>query len=161
MGDSILLHESSDIWAKKRKSLSVAFYKEKMLKMIDLVKDCMEQTAASWKEKYIKTGQTMDIIEEVAKILIKVMLTCSFGEDLSERTLDYYVNGVKTTKSVSFVLREVFHNCIDRLISAQINLFPSTAMWHITRADRENTKNIHILRDLLGELVKKRRDEYK
>lgn len=118
MGDSILQAESTNDWEKKRKSLSVAFYKEKMLKMIDIVKDCMRSSMIDWKEKYAKTGTPMDIIEEVAKILIKVMLTCSFGEDLSERTLDYYEKGIKTTKTVSFVLREVFHKCIDRLVSA-------------------------------------------
>jgi cytochrome P450 len=38
MGDSILLDATSDSWGNRRKSLSTAFYKEKLLKMIELVK---------------------------------------------------------------------------------------------------------------------------
>lgn len=160
MGDSILQAASTEDWAKKRKSLAVAFYKDKMLKMIDLVKGCMEQSVLEWRHKYSSTGQPMDIIEEVSKVLVRIMLTCAFGKDLSERTLDYYEHGVKTTKTVAFVLREVFHKCIDRLTSVQVNLFPNTALWCITPWDRENQRNTYILRDLLSELVKKRREQY-
>jgi cytochrome P450 len=43
MGDSILLSSSSDQWNQKRKSLSAAFYKDKLLKMLELVKQCMTE----------------------------------------------------------------------------------------------------------------------
>jgi hypothetical protein len=41
MGDSILLSESSESWSNKRKSLSHAFYKDKLLKMLEIVKHSM------------------------------------------------------------------------------------------------------------------------
>ena len=38
MGESILLSRSNHLWSSKRKVLATAFYKDKLLKMIDLVK---------------------------------------------------------------------------------------------------------------------------
>ena len=38
MGESILLSASNHLWSSKRNVLGTAFYKDKLLKMIDLVK---------------------------------------------------------------------------------------------------------------------------
>jgi hypothetical protein len=66
------------------------------------------------KEKYVKTGKQMDLIHEISKTFIKIILTCAFGEDLSDEELDYYQNGVKSRKTVAFVLRETFHLSVRR-----------------------------------------------
>ena len=112
MGDSILLQESNENWMQKRKSLAVAFYKEKLLKMIDIVKDCMGKKVQEWREKFVKPKKQMDLIAEISKTFVMVLLSCAFGEDLSDKVIDYYVNGVRTQKTVCFVLREVFHKCV-------------------------------------------------
>ena len=39
LGESILLVTSSKEWSNKRKALSAAFYKEKLLKMVEIVKE--------------------------------------------------------------------------------------------------------------------------
>ena len=41
MGDAILMSQSTEEWSHKRKSLSGAFYKDKLVKMLDIVKECM------------------------------------------------------------------------------------------------------------------------
>lgn len=56
----------------------------------------------------------MDLIGQISKTFVKVLLTCAFGEDLSDEDLDYYEGGVKTRKKLGFVLREVFHKCLMR-----------------------------------------------
>ena len=109
MGDSILLSETSEEWGKKRKSLSVAFYKEKLMLMCDIVKQCMAEKVAEIKEKYVKPKKEMDLIHEISKTFIKIILTCAFGEDLSDTELDYCENGEIKKKTVAFVLRETFH----------------------------------------------------
>ena len=43
MGESILLSGSTHEWSSKRKVLATAFYKEKLLKMIDLVKIVLKE----------------------------------------------------------------------------------------------------------------------
>jgi hypothetical protein len=42
MVESLLLQESNENWSTKRKSMSVAFYKEKLIKMVDIVKQSLK-----------------------------------------------------------------------------------------------------------------------
>jgi hypothetical protein len=56
----------------------------------------------------------MDLIQEISKLLVKIILLCAFGEDLSEHELDY-VEGFRTTKKpVPYILREVFLRLLER-----------------------------------------------
>lgn len=103
----------------------------------------------------------MDIIAEIAKLYIRVLLRCSFGEDLSNREIEYYIKGQKTIQKVDFALREVWHNCIERLVSPQVVLFPNSASYHISSFDRENKRNIYAIRKLIHEIVDKRREDMK
>jgi hypothetical protein len=61
MGDSILLSDNSETWSKKRKTLSAAFYKEKLVMMCDIVKQCMKEKVEDLKEKYARTGKDMNL----------------------------------------------------------------------------------------------------
>jgi hypothetical protein len=38
----------------------------------------------------------MDLIHEISETLIKIVLTCAFGEDVSNEILDYEENGKMT-----------------------------------------------------------------
>ena len=87
------------------------------------------------------------------------MLTCSFGEDLSYKEMDFEDNGVITRKKVPYVLREVFHKCVMRMVSTQIVLFPKSGHWYLTAHDRENKRNCERIRDLCLEVVQKRRQQ--
>jgi hypothetical protein len=37
IGDSIVFSPSNDLWKEKRKKLSLAFYKDKMIKMLEIM----------------------------------------------------------------------------------------------------------------------------
>lgn len=43
MGDSTLLARSDELWSKRRKSLSGTFYKDKLVKMMEIVKSVANQ----------------------------------------------------------------------------------------------------------------------
>lgn len=62
MGESILLARSTEQWSKKRKTLSPAFYKEKLAKMVDITKSIVNTSVEQIREKYAKTGVPMDIV---------------------------------------------------------------------------------------------------
>lgn len=53
MGESILLADSSEQWSNKRKVLSASFYKDKLLKMIDLSLKMINSSITEWEEKFI------------------------------------------------------------------------------------------------------------
>jgi len=161
MGDSILLAESSEFWSKKRKSLSQAFYKEKLIQMCELVKKCMRERVTDINEKFLKTGQKMDLIHEISKTFIKVILVCGFGVDLTDEMLDYIEDGVDTKKTLPYVLRNVFHESLMRWPGLQLSIFPETVSWYLSAHDRETRKNIETMRALFLTVVQKRREEIK
>ena len=68
MGDSILFEESNEFWNNKRKKMSVAFYKEKLIMMVDIVKKCMKEKINEIKIKYVNSKQPMNLISEISMI---------------------------------------------------------------------------------------------
>jgi cytochrome P450 len=50
LGESILLSHSNEEWSKRRKTLSAAFYKDKLVKMTDIAKDVIDFEVKRWKE---------------------------------------------------------------------------------------------------------------
>ena len=48
MGESILLSESNSDWSNKRKVLSTAFYKDKLIKMIEIIKELLKEAVIDW-----------------------------------------------------------------------------------------------------------------
>ena len=51
-GEGLLLIESNETWREKRKHLSAAFYKEKMITMLDTVKELTYDKIIQWKKEY-------------------------------------------------------------------------------------------------------------
>lgn len=51
IGDSIVFAPSNEVWSNKRKRLSQAFYKDKMIKMLQIVIKLTLEKTESWKQK--------------------------------------------------------------------------------------------------------------
>ena len=80
-----------------------------------------------------------------------------FGEDLSERTLQYIINGEEKTVNLAFALRENFNNLVYRQFSPQMIFFPETFKLYLTKNDRNDLKNAKKLRDFIAEIINKRK----
>ena len=62
MGDAILMAKSTEDWMKRRKVLSTAFYKEKLIGMMNIVKDCVNMKVKEWREEFIVKQKKFDMI---------------------------------------------------------------------------------------------------
>ena len=56
LGQSILTEQSTEANAKKRKAVSAAFYKDKLVKMTENVKSVLVDHIKLMDERYIQTG---------------------------------------------------------------------------------------------------------
>ena len=108
MGESILMSESTEEWSKKRKVLSTAFYKDKLLKMISLVKTVVKSTMEDWSKRFVEDEEPFDLIEEVSIMHVRIMLLCALGEDIINVELPYYDNGKEQRLKLSQHIRLVF-----------------------------------------------------
>jgi len=63
------------------------------------------------------------------------------GEDLSERKINWWKDGVQTQKKISYALLHVFHEMLQRYQLLHVSAFPIFAEIFITRQERELKAN--------------------
>ena len=157
MGDSILMTRNDETWSKKRKALSVTFYKDKLVKYFELIKAEQLKHLQIIREKFVNTNTPVDIISEASKAHIRVLLKCAFGIDLSNQVLDWEQDGKVYQKTLDFVLIEAFHQLFMRVVSPQILIFPGTYDLYLTPAARRLRRNVERLRKLFQRIVDERK----
>ena len=83
MGESIVFIQSNELWSKKRKKLSHAFYKEKIVKMLNIIIHRTSDKVEVWKQKYadkyLPYSEKMNIIKEIADHVMECIEACVFG----------------------------------------------------------------------------------
>jgi cytochrome P450 len=77
IGNSILFDRGDEVWAEKRKHLSSAFYKDKLLPMMNTVISVTNQTVQNWKKS---SKKSIDLTAEVSDLVTECVLQCVFGE---------------------------------------------------------------------------------
>lgn len=65
LGESILFSRSSELWSKKRKSMSAAFYKDKLHKMMDIVKDVAIEFLDKLDREFIKPKKPFNLAQKI------------------------------------------------------------------------------------------------
>ena len=58
MGNSFLFSKATDSWKAKRKAVSHAFYKERMVHMVEVLKDKLQDSCAKWLQEIDRDGST-------------------------------------------------------------------------------------------------------
>ena len=109
IGDSILFAETTQDWKKSRKAMSPAFYKGKLVQLVEIAKLSVEQTLLKF-EHMTKNSQTtqIDVVEELGEMTVRILLRCAFGEDLSDVKIDQWIQGKLTKVTLANALRDTF-----------------------------------------------------
>lgn len=56
LGDSLVFIDGDEIWQQKRKAMSSAFYKEKLIKMTEVVNQVVTEKVKEMESMYVNTG---------------------------------------------------------------------------------------------------------
>ena len=163
-GDSILLATTSAEWRARRKALSPAFYKGKLVKMVEIARKSVQlslDVLDSLLKESTEPRRQIDFIDQTSNMNVRIMLMCAFGEDMSQQQIDYWHNGRLEKRSLSFSLRETFHLLVNRLATPHILFFPFLAKWYLTPAERDMKANAIILREFVSEIADRRRETIK
>ncbi len=65
--------------SRKRKLIGSAFYKDKLLKMVETIKKCVSDKAKSLEEKYQSNDKEFDLIAELDELHTRIIMTSAFG----------------------------------------------------------------------------------
>jgi cytochrome P450 len=162
LGESSLMVKNGVEQARKRKLIGSGFYKDKMLKMVEIIKKCVTDKAASLEERYLKSGQAFDIIAELDELHTRIIMTSAFGqENVADIKLPYIENGQKLMMPLGKALRDIFLYIAFRGMRYEISLIPYLLFFWYSSKDRECITNIKTVRDFCRDLIDKRRLEGK
>ena len=159
-GRSILFAETTREWKEARKTISPAFYKGKLVGLVEIARESVRVSVDKLKKLTASSGKPktqLDMINEFNSIFVRILLTTALGEDVSERQVNYWENGKLIKVNVAYSLRETFHHLAERMAHVHIFFFPFLADVYLTPSERAMKANAGFLRDLIKEIVDRRR----
>ena len=86
-GDSLLFQRSTEEQLVKRKHVSSAFYKDRMVKMLTVIADMTYHRIEEWKEKFAKGGEEMVLVKEVSLLIMDCIACTVFGSKNKDKTI--------------------------------------------------------------------------
>ena len=171
-GKSFLFSKSDDLWKKKRQATSHAFYKERLVHMLDVLKETLLETQGKWLAEIDASTDGMteiDLSKEVLRIFQKFLMRIIVGEDIDDQSVEILVRAEggtfeKKQLTLSDAIEEVF---IQTLICIAIRGF--NPLWHLmytltgkcyafTKIEKHSNINCASLRAKLFEYVRKRKE---
>ena len=133
-GDSFVFSKTDDTWKKKRKATAHAFYKDRLVHMLDAFKDILIEQIETWNAEIdaSEDGSTeIDLSVDVIKIFQKLLTVVIFGEDLNDMKITIQARNSDGTFSdkelgMNDALEETFQQ-----VMASIGTRLSNPLWHI------------------------------
>jgi cytochrome P450 len=94
-------------------------------------------------------------------MIVRILLSCAFSEDLTNAPIDFWENGKLSKKDVAYSLRVTFHNLLERFLGCpHLLLFPQLCDVYITPWEREQKANAVALRNLIEDIIDKRKKAF-
>ena len=176
-GDSFLFSKTDDNWRAKRKATSHAFYRERMVNMLEVLKEKIGQACEKWAKSIDESRDnfvTIDIAYEIRKVFARNIIHIAFGEDIEEEKFELHMRGdlqantfVKKRVSMSDAISETFDQtlitirdkAIDPLYLPFYYLTGKTIA--LTSKLRQIDANCRAVRHVIHEFIEKRRSGVK
>ena len=72
-----------------------------------------------WKTEFLEKGKPMNLVSEISDNQVKVIFACSFGNDISDKEVDYLENGKIIKRRVSEAIMEILKKLVYRMFSVR------------------------------------------
>lgn len=97
------------------------------------------------------------MIADINNLMVKVLLTCVIGHDVSDIQIDYWQNGVQTKKDLGYTLRQSFADLTERMAAPHVCLIPWFADVYLTRHERDLARNCLAIRNFVNQIIQDRK----
>lgn len=108
LGEGLILLESGELWAQKRKHLSTALYKDKTTRMINNIVELCAKRVDEWRVNYSSQDKVFNFIRTPSDLVADSVLQTIFGMEALSSKISNYKNGVRSDLSLSSCLRDSF-----------------------------------------------------
>jgi len=85
-GNSFVFNKSDETWRAKRKAVAHAFYKDRLVHMLDILKEQVSEVQADWVEQInaSKDGSVeIDLSQDLHRLFQKFLTVIVLGEDVN------------------------------------------------------------------------------
>lgn len=124
-GDGILFSKGDELWKAKRKATAHAFYKDKVVHMLQILKIKITESFQNWMQAIDQSGDgsvTIDITQEFELIFARSIIHIAFGEDINDEEIEVYMRTdpdcQKPFKKQSVKLNTALKELFDQAIKA-------------------------------------------
>ncbi|CDW76725.1 cytochrome p450 [Stylonychia lemnae] len=155
VGDSTLFMKSNELWAKKRRSLSASLYKQKLVQMVETMKQIGLETIEEWG----KRGE-IDIVTETANLMMKNTLACVFGRQNENPIIKYKENGQIRDIRLGESIQQNLSNASLREFQLHLMIFPELLPIYITKHDKELEFNLNQVIDYIKNLIRDKKEKF-
>ena len=118
IGQSFLFGHNDEVWKEKRKACAHAFYKERLVFMLETLKDKTMEMFEKWLgeiEASDNKTTVMDMATEFSDIFARNIIHVSFGEDISDDTIELMVRQGNTYVKKTMSIKEAIYVIIDQV----------------------------------------------
>jgi cytochrome P450 len=127
ISSSLLFQKGDEDWKRKRQACAHAFYKDRLEKMMEVLKEKLSDLVDQWNTEIESSpdGKTViDMAKVFEELFCRNIVHISFGEDVSEMKIemDYRKNGRKSTEFVrkTVTLPEAMHEADDAAVEQTV-----------------------------------------
>lgn len=107
---------------------------------------------------YAATNKSMDIVDEIQLLNVKVILNCAFGIDISETRYPFKQKGEIKQLTLAEMLDLLFKQLIERSLSPIPLLFPSMLKHLVLPGDKEIKENIRTVRNEILNVIRQKQE---
>ncbi|CDW80479.1 cytochrome p450 [Stylonychia lemnae] len=151
-GDSIAFQKSNQIWAKKRKVISSSLYKQKLIVMLDIMKEIVLET----KDQWAKQG-TIDIVQETSNMMMTIILACAFGRQNENPLINYKEKGEIRQIQLGQALSTNLGRAIEREFQPYLIFFPELFPYYLSILDQEVKYNAEQVIEYIRKIIQIKR----
>ena len=162
--DSLAFRDTDEKWKDMRKVVSAAFYKEKIRKMMHIMKAQTVRQIKEWNKAIEMDGSgSAEIIlkDGVQEINVRTIVTVAFGEDLSDHLINFKEKGQDKQIRVGFAFEKITNDMLQRPANGLRGLTDRFDKLNFTQFERETYFNSLSLREFVDKIARKLASEYK
>lgn len=173
-GRAFFFSKADELWKKKRKACSHAFYKDRMEHMLEVLKDKIEEDCLQWMAEIEASEEkqtTIDISKVFNRLYSRSIIHICFGEDISDQRLTIAVpkegRNINQLHDEEITVPEAIVECTEMGIQdirlKMVNpLFPLLYrtfdyVLNMTSGERNIRKSFKKMRAFIHEYVQKRK----
>ena len=175
LGHSFLFSPADDDWKAKRKACAHAFYKERLVHMIEIFKEKLEEHCLQWIDeiKASEGGYTeIDLPKVYRMMFTRNIIHISFGEDLSQQEIEiWYARDSDRPRELTLTkmkFGEALEAVGAQIVVVSVGLKLGNPLYRVifsttgksvslTKVERQIDENCRRIRAFIAEYIAKRR----